>query len=144
MRARRHDRRDDRDRGATSLELVVVVPVLLSVLALLFAYGRQAQVSGALQAAARDGARTASLSRSYAEADARVGDVVRSTLRGTPSSCQSTAGWSVGDPVDFVAGNSVTVRVWCTRSVADLGLPLPSAVLTRSFTSTLDPYRGTR
>ncbi len=72
------------DRGATALELVIVVPALLAVLALLVAHGRQAQVTGLLQAAARDGARSATLSRSYPEADVRVGQVVRDTLADAP------------------------------------------------------------
>jgi Flp pilus assembly protein TadG len=133
-----------RERGSTSLELVLVVPALLAVLALLLAYGRQAQVSGLLENAARDGARTATLARSYAEADLRVRAVVRDVLVAAPASCRDSAGSSVGDPAAFVAGRPVTVRVWCSRELADVGLPLPAVVVTRSFTSPLDPYRGTR
>ncbi len=133
-----------RDRGAVSLELVIVVPVLLMVLSLLLAHGRQAQVGNLLQAAARDGARAATLSRTYAEADVRVGEVLQDTLTAGPPSCRDSSGWDVGDPAAFVAGAQVTVRVWCTRTLTDVGLPWPSAVMTRSFTSPLDPYRGTR
>ncbi len=132
------------DRGATALELVIAVPALLAVLALLVAYGRQAQVTGLLQAAARDGARSATLSRSYAEADVRVGQVVRDTLARAPASCRESLGWDVGPPAGFEAGAQVTVRVWCTRTLTDVGLPLPAAVIERSFSSPLDPYRGTR
>jgi Flp pilus assembly protein TadG len=127
-----------------ALELVLVVPVLLAVLALLLAFGRQAQVTGLLQAAARDGARAATLSRSYDEALERVADVARATLAGGPSTCRSSLGWDVGPRASFAAGNAVTVRVWCTRTLTDVGLPLPGAVVTRTFTSALDPYRGTR
>ena len=134
----------DRDRGAMSVELVVVVPVLLLVLALLLAHGRQAQVTGLLQAAARDGARTATLSRTWDEADARVGALVRDTLATGPATCAGSSGWDLGPPAAFRAGGRVTVRVWCERTLTDVGLPWPSAVVTRQFTSPLDPYRGTR
>jgi hypothetical protein len=133
-----------RDRGAVSLELVIVVPVLLMVLSLLLAHGRQAQVGNLLQAAARDGARAATLSRSFAQADARVGRILQETLSAGPASCRESSGWDLGDPGDFTAGRQVTLRVWCTRTLTDVGLPWPSAVMTRSFTSPLDPYRGTR
>lgn len=136
--------RGRREAGSTSLELVLVVPALLAVLALLLAYGRAAQVSGLLANAARDGARTATLSRTYAEADQRVAAIVRDTLLAAPPSCRDSAGFSVGDPAAFVAGAPVTVRVWCDRELADVGFPLPATVVTRSFTSPLDPYRGTR
>lgn len=133
-----------RDAGATSLELVLVVPALLAVLALLLAYGRQAQVNGLLQAAARDGARVATLSRTQAQADERIAAVVRDTLASGPASCRDSAGYELTAAGGFTAGNDVTVRVWCTRTLTDVGLPLPAAVLSRSFTSPLDPYRGVR
>lgn len=138
MRAARHD------RGAMSLELALVVPVLLGVLVLVVAYGRQAQVTGLLQAAARDGARTATLARSFPEAQVRVGAVVRDTVASGPATCRDSVGWDLGDRAGFVPGAPVTVRVWCTRTLSDVGLPLPADVMTRTFTSTLDPYRGVR
>ncbi len=127
-----------------SLELVIVVPALLAVLALLLASARQVHVSGLLETAARDGSRAATRSRTLVAADQQVRLIVQQTLAEAPASCRDSAGWSVDDPAGFVPGSYVTVRVWCTRTMTDLGLPLPSTVMTRSFTSPLDPYRGTR
>jgi Flp pilus assembly protein TadG len=127
-----------------AVELAVIAPLLLALIALILGYGRQAQVSGLLETAARDGARAATQARSHTEARARVAAVVADTLAAAPPSCRTSAEVSVGDPAGFAAGGTVTVRVSCQRSFVDVGLPLPSTVVTRSFTSPLDPYRGVR
>lgn len=132
------------DAGAVALELVVIAPVLISIVLLMLGYGRQAQVGGLVEAAARDGARAATQARSYDDAVAVVGRVVADTLRAAPASCAGSAASDVGDPVAFIPGAAVTVEVSCDLAFADVGLPLPTRPLRRSFTSTLDPYRGVR
>ena len=52
----------DRDAGNAALELVVLAPVLLFVLGLVVAAGRTSIAQGAVDAAARDAARQASIS----------------------------------------------------------------------------------
>lgn len=143
MRALARGRRAE--LGAMSLELVIIVPVLLSVLVLLLAYGRQAQVGGLLETAARDGARAATRARSYADAGTVAKTVVDQTLASAPASCRSTAQVQVlPGAADFQAGRDITVQVSCERNLAEIGLPVPSVTMTRSFTSPLDPYRGVR
>lgn len=132
------------DAGAISLELVIIAPLLISIVVLMLGYGRQAQVVGLVETAARDGARTATQARSYDDARDGVARVVADTLRAAPTSCSSTARSSVGDRAGFIAGSQVTVSVSCVLAFGDIGLPLPGHRLTRSFTSTLDPYRGVR
>lgn len=132
------------DAGAISLELVIIAPLLLSIVVLMLAYGRQAQVSGLVETAARDGARTATQARTYDEAVLAVDGVVADTLAGGPASCSSKAQVSLGGRAAFLAGAQVTVVVSCPLDFAEIGLPLPTHRLSRSFTSTLDPYRGVR
>ncbi len=132
------------DAGAISLELVIIAPLLLGIVVLMLAYGRQAQVSGLVESAARDGARTATQARTYDEALSQVDEVVADTLSGGPASCSGSARVSLGSRAAFIPGAQVTVVVSCPLDFAEVGLPLPTRRLARSFTSTLDPYRGVR
>lgn len=136
---------DARDAGSISLELVIIAPMLFALLVLMLGYGRHAQVNGLVEAAARDGARVATQSRTYEEAQTRIQQVVADTLLAAPASCRTSATQSVlGGQSEFAAGRPVTVQVQCDLSFSDIGLPLPTQQLTRTFTSSLDPYRGTR
>lgn len=132
------------ERGAVSLELVIIAPLLISIVVLMLGYGRQAQVSGLVESAARDGARVATQARTFDDARTEVDLVVADTLLAAPASCASSARSSLGDRAGFIAGAQVSVEVSCELSFGDIGLPLPTRRLSRSFTSTLDPYRGVR
>lgn len=132
------------EQGSIGLELAIIAPLLLAIVALMLCYGRQARVSGLVESAARDAARAATHARTFEEARAQAGAAVDDTLAGAPSSCRSTSGYRIGGDAGFLAGASVTVEVWCNLQFTDVGLPLPTQRLTRTFTSRLDPYRGVR
>jgi Flp pilus assembly protein TadG len=126
-----------------ALELAVVAPALLGVLALVLSFGRFASVSGQLEAASRDGARAATQSRSLTDAQARVDDITTDTLARAPRSCRETAQGEVVSG-EFEPGQNVTVEVRCTVSFSDLGawgVPGTTTVV-RRFSSPLDPNRG--
>jgi Flp pilus assembly protein TadG len=133
------------DRGAASVELAVLAPALLLVVALLIAAGRITLAGGAVEHAATAAARQASLARTPATARAAAEQTARRLLAEQHLHCRST---TVGvDTAGFAAPSGrpaqVSVQVACVVPLADLGLPGPGArTLADTFTSPLDPYRG--
>lgn len=130
------------ERGALAVEMAIVVPSILLIFALIYAYGRVANVNGTLESGTRDAARSATIARSYSEAEERAERVVREAIVDLPRSCQNSLQVTVSDT--FVAGEPITVAARCTYPLADLGLPGAPGDVTpeSSFTSMLDPYRG--
>jgi Flp pilus assembly protein TadG len=133
-----------RDAGNAALELVVLAPVLLFVLGLIIAAGRTSMAQGAVEAAARDAARQASISLNPVAAQAAAQSsasaaLSQDDLKCTPVVNVDTSQFSVpvGEPA------TVTATVTCTVRLSDLLVPgLPgSQTLTARFTSPLDPYR---
>lgn len=133
------------DRGALSLEAVILLPVILMALLLVVALGRIGSANNAVDTAARNAARAASLERNGATASSAGTQMARSVLGQQGLECTatsisiSTGGFSVqiGEPA------STTATVMCTVRLSDVGLPgLPgSKTLTSSFTSSIDSYR---
>jgi hypothetical protein len=128
--------------------MAIIIPSILLIFALIFAYGRAASVNGNLESATRDAVRAATLARSYDEARGRVDAVLAEGMAGAPAACVATLRWadepdSFG-PGDFQPGQPITVHATCSYSLADLGLPGAPGTLRpeSSFTSMLDPYRG--
>ncbi|MEV1073862.1 TadE family protein [Micromonospora parva] len=133
-------------RGSASIEMAVVAPAILALLAGVLIGGRVNLARQALEAAAYDAARTASLERTASEANAQALAAANSTLDAQGVSCTdldvtvSTAGFGV--PVGQPA--TVTATVSCTATFSDVALPgMPGTVpLAASFTSPLDTYRS--
>ncbi|MFD6757362.1 TadE family protein [Micromonospora gifhornensis] len=134
------------DRGSASVELAVVAPAVLALIAALFIGGRVNLARQSIEAAAFDAARTASLARDASTAQAEATAAANSTLDAQGLSCSSltvtisTQGFAVpvGEPA------TVTATLTCQATFADVALPgMPgSAPLTASFTSPLDQYRS--
>jgi Flp pilus assembly protein TadG len=133
-------RRPPRDAGSLSLEFALITPALLALIALVFAYGRVAQVNGTLEAGTRDAARSASFARSEDEALAAADAAVRDAVG--PGSCSTSLGVRLEGA--FEPGFPITVVATCTYTLSDLGLPgAPGSVRVASrFTSPVDPNRG--
>jgi len=134
------------DRGNAAVELAPVALILLLFLGLLIAAGRITVASMAVNAAARDAARQASISRTSGEAQAAAIQSAGAALRAdgldcTPSVTLNTGGFAVpaGEPAQ------VSATVTCDVSLSDLtavpGMP-GSRTLTATFSSPLDPYRA--
>jgi hypothetical protein len=118
--------------------------VLLALLMLVVAAGRTSIAQGAVDAAARDAARQASIALTAAEAQANGQASATAALREDGLDCvphvfidTTEFGAPVGQPAH------VTAVVRCTVPLADLTLPgLPGSVLLHaSFSSPLDLYR---
>ena len=133
-------RRDE--RGSLAVEMAIIVPSLLLIFGLIYAYGRAAGVNGTLESGTRDAARSATIARSYDEAVERAETVVRAAIADTPRSCQGSLRVEVSR--NFAPGEPITVDAECDYLLSDLGLPgAPGDITARSsFTSMLDPYRG--
>ncbi|WP_053678300.1 TadE/TadG family type IV pilus assembly protein [Streptomyces sp. XY66] len=133
------------DRGALSLEAVILFPVLILVLLLVIAFGRIGSAGNAVDTAARNAARAASLERTGGAASSAGSEMAHSVLNQQGLQCTSTSisvstgGFAapIGEPA------STTATVTCVVRLSDIGLPgLPgSKTLTSSFTSSIDSYR---
>ena len=122
--------------------MAIIIPSLLLIFGLIYAYGRAAQVNGTLESGTRDAARSATIARSYDEARERAERVVRAAITDLPQSCQQSVRVDVSR--NFEPGEPITVDAECDYLLSDLGLPgAPGDITARSsFTSMLDPYRG--
>jgi len=133
------------ERGSASLEMVILAPALLLVLAVLVFAGRLALAQQAVTAAAADAARTASIQRTPTAATTAARTAATTGLTGQGVSC---AALDVAvDAAAFAApvGTPATVAatVHCTVTLADLAIPLlPGAtVVSATMTSPLDTWR---
>jgi len=148
-RARGRDKRaPGRDGGHVALEAALLIPVVLAFALMAIAAGRL-QTSGAVvDAAARDGARAASLARTPEGAREAAAAAVGEVLADRNVRCNTEP---VGPPVYGTLASAggpletVTVRVRCTVPLSDLlqfdGVP-GQKTLTGEFTSVIDRYRG--
>lgn len=132
------------DDGSVTLELVVLAPALILTLLLAIAAGRIAQAHQAVEAAARDAARQASIARdptiarTAALTSART-SLAREGLHCRPQVTVNISGFArpIGQPA------TVTSHVTCTVELADVAATgVPSTTVTATFASPLDPYRG--
>ena len=133
-------------RGSATVELVLIAPALLALLALTVLAGRIVLAGGTVEQVAAAGARAASLARSPAAATTAADTAVRQTLAEQRLQCAAvtvtvdTSGFGVplGQPA------TVAVEVSCQVQLADLTVPgLPGTrTLSDRAVSTLDRYRG--
>lgn len=136
------------ERGSAAVELALVVPALVIVLGLMMAGGRLWFDRTAVAEAAGSAARSASLARTSAQAEADGRRAARQSLDTVGVTCSSvsvsvdTKGFAV--PVGTPA--TITSSVRCVVPFADLLLPgMPGAiVVVASGSSALDTYRSRR
>jgi Flp pilus assembly protein TadG len=133
------------DRGSMSVELVVIAPALVLLLLLLGAGGRWVESHGALDGAARDAARAASLGRTAGDADTLANQAADADL--------SSSGWCDGGTVSVgvsgfpatatvAEGTVVTVTVNCSVDMSpftELGFKAATPV-TSTAVAPLDPF----
>jgi Flp pilus assembly protein TadG len=136
------------ERGSASLELAILAPVLLALLALIVMGGRFAMASTAITGVAGAAARDASLARSPEAARAAAASTALATLADQNLHCQGAPTVRV-DTSGFTAAPgtsaSVSVDVTCVVVVNELGVPgLPATRTVHDrAVSPLDPYRST-
>lgn len=139
-------RPDAGDRGSVAVETAILLPAFLILIVLAIVVGRTTIAQNAVDLAAHDAARAASISRTADVARSAALAAAGGTLTRQGIGCGpltvavDTAGFSrpVGEPA------AVTVTVTCVVSLADVAPPgaPASRTLSASFTSPLDRYRG--
>ena len=131
-----------REAGVAAVELTLLAPVLVAALLFVVGLGRVVTARGDVGAAARDGARAASLARDPTGADEAARGAAERALTGAGVRCRplevrtDTGAWT--------AEAMVAVEVSCTVELADVALVgLPGTRELRSrFIAPLDVYRG--
>lgn len=131
------------ESGLATVELVLLTPLALVVLAFLVIAGRLSTTTADVTAASRDAARAASLAQTYDQALAAANDTARASLAGHDVTCRNLL-VTGGDPSTFVAGGEVTISVSCDVNLADVALPGIPGTRTVASTSTevIDRFRG--
>lgn len=136
-------RRDE--RGSASLELVILAPMLLLFISVLIFGGRVALAGQAVQQAADEAARTASIARTQGEADQTAAQSARNTLDQQDLDCTSikVAVDTSGFNAPIGQASSVRVTVTCPVRVGDLSIPgLPGTrTVTATAVSPIDTWR---
>ncbi|WP_426592620.1 TadE/TadG family type IV pilus assembly protein [Cellulomonas sp. McL0617] len=126
-----------------TVELAILAPTLILLLALVVFAGRVQTSSAAVEQAARAGARDASLTRTPDAALATATTTATAELTG--SDCITTAidVDTAGFSAPLGQDGAVTITITCTVTIADLAVPgLPGTrTITATATSPLDRYR---
>ncbi|RZT82026.1 hypothetical protein EV382_5326 [Micromonospora violae] len=148
------------ERGSVSIEVAVLAPAFIALMVLAGVVGRNAVAAEALDAAAHDAARAASISRDSATAQQKALEAAQKQLDWHGLACANDleptfTGWKGGGPASFDAAfrsdpgtdASVTVTISCLVSFRDITLGiLPGMMsqreITGEFTSPLDRYRS--
>jgi len=128
------------DAGTTTIELVILAPVILALLCFVVGLGRIADTRGQLTGAVRDAARAASLQPTRAAAQTAAARTAAADLAGAGIDCEGLA-VSVATAA-LTPGGSLSVQLACTTDLSGLVLAgLPGyATLHASAVVPLDRY----
>jgi len=134
-------RRDE--LGSSTVEFVLLMPVLILFLLFVVALGRFGQARADVDGAARDGARAASIVRNRSTAVAQARDTAEATLRDRHVTCAELQ--IDTDTSAFQPGGQVTVSVTCSVKLSDLAVlgVGGSRTFRAQFVSPIDRYRAT-
>lgn len=134
-----------RERGSATIEAVIAVPAFALFVGLIIFAGRVTVAQQAVEAAANDAARSASISRTQGEAQRTAASSASSTLANQGLRCLSrtvqvdTSGFAspAGTPAQ------VTATVTCQVNLSDLSVPgVPGTkTVTATMVSAIDTYR---
>ncbi|GLH99793.1 TadE/TadG family type IV pilus assembly protein [Phytohabitans aurantiacus] len=140
MTMRRHA-----DRGSAAIEAAIIAPWLLILIGAAIVGGRIQVAGGAVEEAAHDAARAASISRTKAEASQAAYAAASATLSQEGLHCArlTVAANLAGFDVQIGQPATVSVSVTCVIDFSDLaadGLP-GSKTINYTFVSALDNFR---
>jgi Flp pilus assembly protein TadG len=134
-----------REAGTLTLSTAIVVPGILLFLALAIAGGRITAANGAVESAAFEAARAASISRTAADGDAAARHAATVILSGPGTGCTAVQVSTDMAALDAQVGQTgeVAVTITCTAPLADLPvLREADRTITYTTTSVVDPYRS--
>lgn len=136
------------DRGSEALEAAVGIPAFLLFIALIIAGGRLMIAHQAVQAAAAEAARSASISRTPGQAHGAAVSGATSTLTAQNLQCVTKSVSVDTSAFAAPAGTpaTVTATVTCVVNLSDVAVPgLPGTrTITATMSSPLDTYRERR
>ncbi len=138
-------RRGGPERGSAALEAAIGLPAFLLFVGLIIFAGRVAIATQAVDSAATQAARTASIARTATDAGATARSAATSSLTSQQVNCVSTA--VTVDTAGFAAPvgtpATVTATVRCVVNLADLAVPgVPGTrTVTATSTSPVDTFR---
>lgn len=141
MTSNRHRRTN---QGSVTLELVILTPALITALLFVIAAGQITTAHSAVEAAARDAARQASISRDPTTARNAAQNSAQATLTREGLACPAlvsidTSGFSQA----LGQTGTVTAQVTCHVNVADLAVVgIGGITVSARFASPIDPFRG--
>ncbi len=131
-------RRARGDGGLSTIEVVILAPIIIMFVLMLVAFGQLVDGRGAVDGAARDAARAGSIEHSRSEAMQQAVKAAHDDLDGT---CTAPATVTAVGDTSFQPDTLFTIEVTCTvRGLSFLGLPINKTV-TSTSASPLDPYR---
>lgn len=130
------------DDGSVSLELVLLTPLVLILVAFIVLVGRLVDLRLQVESAAHQGARVASQQPDPAMAATAAAELVTAAGAGLGPSCTSPT--TVTDTSRWAPGGVVVVTVTCQAALDDLTLlPVPASVaVSAEFTSPVDRFSG--
>ena len=132
------------ERGtAVIFELLILAPLFMALVCLVLLFGRMLNAKSAVDGAARDGVRAASLARSPRAAAEAASTAVAGDLTGPQRTRCAT--WDVQtDTTRFAPGGQVVVTVTCQVHLGDLALlTVPGTKTIRaSYPAPIDRFRG--
>ncbi|WP_223268029.1 TadE/TadG family type IV pilus assembly protein [Streptosporangium nondiastaticum] len=135
---RRCERRWERagDAGLSTIEVVILAPVMILFILVLVAFGQMVDGRGAVDGAARDAARAGSIQHAYPVAMSEARKAAEADLEDV-----CTGPVTVRMTSEFRPGGFFTVEVSCeVRGLAMLGLDI-GKTMTGHSSSPIDPYR---
>jgi len=138
-------RRGGPERGSAALEAAIGLPAFLLFVGLIIFAGRVAIATQAVDSAATQAARTASIARTATDAGATARSAATSSLTSQRVNCVSTA--VTVDTAGFAAPvgtpATVTATVRCVVNLADLAVPgVPGTrTVTATASSPIDTFR---
>ncbi len=136
------------DDGNAALELVLLAPIILALIGLVIAAGRISVAQGAVDAAAREAARQASVAPNEGAASQAALAGAEEALHADGLGCQPQVWFqpSLSAAFETPAGQPAQVHAWvvCVVHLSDVVVPgVPGSIRLRAnFTSPLDPYRS--
>lgn len=133
------------ESGSATLELVILAPGLLLLIGLLIGIGRTQHAHQAVESAARDAARQASIARSPGQAQSAATTSALAALRREDLHCNPVItidATGLNRPVGTQA--TVAAQVSCQVPLSGLmpGLPGSTRISSGWFRSAVDPFRG--
>lgn len=127
------------DRGLSTIEVVILAPVMILFILVLVAFGQLVDGRGALDGAARDAARAGSIQKDHGTAMAEARKAAEADLGDICSGPVTVTQTSAGFEPDTLFSVEVSCEV---RGLAMIGLDVPTT-LKSTFSSPLDPFRRT-